>query len=71
MMSGHANATVRPYIKGRIHKTDGDRCWWLGEETTDPSPLYRVHDLVPQIRRLWRDIGKAWGWKRPRPPLVK
>ena len=26
---------------------------------------------MPQIRRLWRDIGKAHGWKHPRAPLGK
>ena len=26
---------------------------------------------MPQIKRLWRDIGKAHGWKHPRGPSGK
>ena len=26
---------------------------------------------MPQIRRLWKNIGKAHGWKRPRAPSGK
>ena len=26
---------------------------------------------MPQIRRLWKEIGKAHGWKHPRAPSSK
>ena len=30
----------------------------------------QVQGLGPQRRRLWKEIGEACGWKRPRAPSV-
>ena len=43
-----------------------------GGKETDPPPLFTEgRAWAPQIRRLWRDIGKARGWKHPRAPSVR
>ena len=36
-----------------------------------PPPFHGVQAWAPQIRKLWRDIGKAHGWKHPRAPSVR
>ena len=71
LLSGHA--AIGPYLKDKIRKTEDDRYWWCGG-----GKKQTLHHLFPecrawmhQIRRLWRDIRKAHGWKHPRAPSGK
>ena len=71
LMSGQA--AIGPYLKEKIRKTDDDRCWWCGggKKQTRHRLFTECRAWLPQIRRLWKDIGKACGWKHPRAPSVK
>ena len=40
-------------------------------ETVAPSLVRRLQGLAPQIRRLWRRIGKDCGWEHLRVPAVR
>ena len=43
-----------------------------GRKEADPPPLFtECRAWRPQISRLWKDIGKAHGWKHPRVPSVR
>ena len=71
LLSGHS--AIGPYLRDKIRKTDDDRCWWCGggKKQTRHHLFTECRAWCPQISRLWRDIGKADGWKRPRAPSVK
>ena len=71
LMSG--DAAIGPYLKDKIHKTDDDRCWWCGggKQQTCHHLFTECRAWPPQVRRLWKDIGKACRWKHPRAPSVK
>ena len=60
-LSGHA--AIGLYLKDKIWKTDDDWCWWCGEgkQQTRHHLSTECKAWLPQIRRLWRDIGKAHG----------
>ena len=59
-LSGHA--AIWTYLM-RIKKTDTSDCWWCdsGEQQSRHHLFTRCRALVPLIRRLWKDIGKACG----------
>ena len=42
-----------------------------GEQQTCHHLFTECRAWLPQTRRLWKDIGKAHGWKHPRVPLGK
>ena len=71
LLSGHAE--IRPYLKDKTHKVDDDRCWWCGggKRQTRHHLFTECRAWTPQIRKLWKDIGYAQGWKHPRAPAVK
>ena len=71
LLSGHA--AIGPYLKDKIHKVDDDRCWWCGggKRQTRHHLFTECRAWAPQIRKLWRDIGKAQGWRHPRAPSVR
>ena len=68
LLSGHS--AIGPYIKDKIRKTDDDRCWWCGggKKQTRHHLFTECGAWMPQIRKLWKDVGKARGWKYPRAP---
>ena len=70
LLSGHA--AIGPYLKDKIHKID-DRCWRCGggKQQTRHHLFTECRAWMPQIGRLWKDIGKAQGWKHPRAPSGK
>ena len=71
LLLGHA--AINPYLKDKIRKTDDDRCWWcgVGKQQTRHRLFTERKAWLPQIRKLWKDIGKARGWKHPRAPSGK
>ena len=71
LVSGHA--VIGPYLKDRIHRRDDDQCWWCGggRQQTCHHLFIECRAWKPQIRRLWKDIGKAQEWKYPRAPSGK
>ena len=71
LLSSHA--AIGPYLKDKIRKTDDDHCWWCegGKRQTRHHLFTECRAWIPQTRRLWRDIGKAHGWKHPKAPSGK
>ena len=70
-MSGHA--AIGPYLKDKVRKTGSDRCWWCGggKKQTRHHLFTECRAWLPQIRRLWEDVGKACEWNHSRAPSVK
>ena len=66
LLSGHT--TIGPYLEDKIGKTTDDKCWWCGggKQQTRHYLFTECRAWLPQIRKLWKDIGKAHGWKHPR-----
>ena len=71
LLSGHA--AIGSYLKDKIRKTDDDYWSWCGggKKRTRHHLFTECRAWMPQIRKLWRDIGKAHGWKHPRAPSGK
>ena len=70
LLSGHAETGTHRHRFGR---TDTPECWWCasGEPQSRHHLFTRCPAWRPQTRRLWKDIGKALRWKRPRAPSVR
>ena len=70
LLSGHAETGTHRHRFGR---TDTPACWWCtsGEPQSRHHLFTRCPAWRPQTRRLWKDIGEALGWKRPRAPSVR
>ena len=43
----------------------------LREEADAPPSFHGVPDVDPQIRELWRRVGKDCGWEHPRAPALR
>ena len=43
----------------------------LREEADAPPPFHGVPSVGPQIRELWRRVGKDYGWEHPRAPALR
>ena len=71
LLSGHA--AIGPYLKDKIHKAVDDKCWWCGggKQQTCHHLFTECRAWLPQIRKLWKDIGKAHRWKHLRAPSGK
>ena len=71
LLSGHA--AIGTYLKDKIRRIDNDRCWWCGggKRQTRHHLFTECRAWMPQIRKLWKDIGKAQGWRHPRAPSGK
>ena len=70
LLSGHAETGAH---RRRFGRTDTAECWWCASG----APQSRHHLFTrcpawrPQTRRLWKDVGEALGWDRPRAPSVR
>ena len=64
--TGHA--LTAPYMK-RIKKTDSNLCWWCedGRSIQTRQHLFtECRAFKPQIKRLWKSVGKQLNWRHPR-----
>ena len=70
LLSGHAETGTHRHRFGR---TDVPDFWWCasGEPQSRHHLFTRCPAWRPQTRRLWKDIGEALRWKRPRAPSVR
>ena len=70
LLSGHAETGTHRSLFGR---TDTPDCWWCasGEPQSRHHLFTRCPAWRPQTRRLWKDIGKACEWERPRALSVR
>ena len=71
LLSG--DASMGPCLNDKILKIDNDRCWWCDSGELKPRHhlFTRCRVWAPQARKVWKDIGKACGWKHPRAFSVK
>ena len=71
LLSGHA--AIGSYLKDKIRKIDNDSCWWCGgvKRQTRHHLFTECKAWMPQTRKLWKDIGRAHGWRHPRAPSGK
>ena len=44
---------------------------WGGKQQTRHHLFTECRAWLPQIRKLWKEIGKAHGWEHPRAPSGK
>ena len=54
-------------------RLESSECRWCGSGRRESRHhLFTERQaLLPQIRRLWGQVGKDCGWKRPRAPAVR
>ena len=71
LLSGHA--AIGPYLRDKIDRATDDKCWWCGggKQQTRHHLFTECRACLPQIRKLWKEIGKAHGWEHPRAPSGK
>ena len=71
LLPGHA--AIGPYLKDRIGRATDDKCWWYGggKQQTRHHLFTECRAWLPQIRKLWKEIGKAHAWEHPRAPSGK
>jgi hypothetical protein len=65
-LTGHA--LTAPYLEEKLRKRDSDECWWCESDKrqTRKHLFKECSRWLPEIRELWRAVGKALGWKRMR-----
>lgn len=71
LLSGHAAAGA--YLADRMHKIPPSVCWWRGggERQSRYHPLVGCETWRSRIRKLWREVGKAYRWKHRRAPPIR
>ena len=54
-------------------RLDTDKCWWCscGKRQTRHHLFTECWAWAPQIRRLWKRIGRDYQWQHPRAPSVR
>ena len=69
-LSGHAAIET---LAERTREAPSSACWWCGS-----GKRQSCHHLVtecrrwtPEIKTLWKEVGKACRWKHPRAPSVR
>ena len=74
LLSGHAatGAFLRDRMTGP-QRLETDACWWCncGRRQTRHHLFTECRAWAPQIRELWRRIGKDYGWEHPRAPALR
>ena len=57
----------------RVGQASSDRCWWCGsgERQTRFHLLVKCRRWEPEIRRLWKRVGRDCGWGGARAPSVR
>ena len=70
LLSGHAATGTHRLQFGM---TDTSECWWCtsGEPQSRHHLFARCRAWAPQARRMWKEVGEALGWRRPRAPSVR
>ena len=73
LLSGHA--AIESFLHERMTgalRLESSECRWCGNGKRESRPhlLMECQAWAPQIRRLWKWVGKDRGWKHPRAPAV-
>ena len=73
-MSGHA--AIGTFLYDRMtgpQRLESDGCWWCncGRRQSRHHLFTECRAWAPQIRELWRRVGKDCGWEHPRAPALR
>ena len=74
MLSGHAAMGSSPHIRRPgPQRLDSDEYWWrsCGKRQSRPHLFTERRAWAPQIRELWRRVGKDCGWEHLRAPALR
>ena len=74
LLSGHA--ATGSFLHDRVtgsQRAESDECWWCncGRRQSRHHLFTECRAWMPQIRELWRRIGKDCGWEHPRAPALR
>ena len=74
LLSGHA--AMGAFLHDRMtgpQRQETDACWWCncGRRQTRHHLFTECRAWAPQVRELWRRIGKDCGWEHPRAPALR
>ena len=74
LLSGHA--ATGSFLHDRMsgpQRLDSDECWWCncGRRQSRIHLFTEFRTWAPQIRELWRRVGKDCGWEHPRAPALR
>jgi len=66
LLTGHAITAV--YLHDKIKTIDSDQCWWCesGKRQSRHHLFTECERWLPQIKTLWKEVGRALGWKHPK-----
>jgi hypothetical protein len=64
LMTGHA--AIAPYLKNKVENGDSEEYWSCqsGKKQSREHLFKECPKWNPQIRELWRRVGKDVGWQR-------
>ncbi len=73
LLSGHA--AIGSFLHDRMtgpQRLESDECWWCrcGKRQTRHHLFTECRAWAPQIKELWKRIGKGCKWEHPRAPSV-
>ena len=74
LLSGHA--AIGSFLHDRMtgpQRLEKDECWWCsnGRRQSRHHLFTECQAWTPQIRELWRRVGKDCGWDHPRAPTLR
>ena len=74
LMSGHA--AIGSFLHDRMtgpQRLESDGCWWCNcrRRQSRHHLFTECRAWAPQIRELWRRVGKDCGWEHPRAPALR
>ena len=74
LLSGHA--AIGSFLHDRMtgpQRLGTDECWWgsCGRRQSRHHLFMEYRAGRPQIRELWRRVGKDCGWEHPRAPALR
>ena len=74
LLSGHA--ATGSFLRDRMtgpQRLETDECWWCncGRRQSRHHLFTECRAWRPQIRKLWRRIGKDCGWEHPKAPALR
>ena len=74
ILSGHA--ATGSFLHDRMtgpQRAESDECWWCscGKRQTRHHLFTECQAWRPQIKELWKRIGKDCGWEHPRAPAMR
>ena len=69
LLSGHA--AIGSFLAERTGSVPSSECWWCGsgKRQSRHHLFIECRQWTPEIKKLWKEVGKACEWKHPRPTV--